>query len=312
MTDACYARSTVPDTPHIVLRRGTPDDSRRCHAVLIEAVVDLTTRQGARWEANADEMWPRFEPIYQLLAEHAAEWWLAEAKGSGELVGYARSMERGGLFELSELFVRPGRQSAGVGRQLLERAFPTGRGDVRLIIATTDVRALSRYYRTGTVARFPIVTMSRAPRADAGHVNELEAVRATLQNLPALAALERAVIEFDRGEAEMTWLVEQREGYLYRRAGEPVGFGFVGRSGVGPVAARDPAHQPAILDHIERRAEAIGLKEIGFEVPMVNGIAMRHLLGQGYRMDTFLTLLLSSRPFGQFDRFIGFGPPIVL
>ncbi|MDQ2854457.1 MAG: hypothetical protein M3R32_06310 [Chloroflexota bacterium] len=45
---------------------------------------------------------------------------------------------------------------------------------------------------------------------------------------------------------------------------------------------------------------------------MVNEIAMRHLLGQGYRMDTFLTLLLSSRPFGQFDRFIGFGPPIVL
>ena len=312
MTDACYARSAVPDTPHIVLRRGTLDDSRRCHAVLIEAVVDLTTRQGARWEANADEMWPRFEPIYQLLAEHAAEWWLAEDKDTGELVGYARSMERGGLFELSELFVRPGRQSAGVGRQLLERAFPLDRGDVRVIIATTDVRALARYYGAGTVARFPIVTLSRAPRADAGDVNELEAVRATLQDLPALAALERAVIEFDRGEAELTWLVEQREGYLYHRGGETVGFGFVGLSGVGPLAALDPADQPAILAHIEERAADMGREEIGFEVPMVNGIAMRHLLGQGYRMDTLLTLLLSSRPFGQFDRFIGFGPPLVL
>jgi len=302
----------VPDTPHVVLRRGTLDDSRRCHSVLIEAVVDLTTRQGARWEANAEEMWPRFEPIYQLLGEHAAEWWLAEDKDSGELVGYARSMERGGMFELSELFVRPGRQSAGVGRQLLELAFPPDRGEVRVIIATTDVRALARYYGAGTVARFPIVTMSRAPRADAGQANEVEAVRATVEDLPALAVLERAVIEFDRGEAELTWLVKEREGYLYRRGGEPVGFGFIGRSGVGPVAALDPADQPAILDHIEGRAAEMGREEIGFEVPMVNEIAMRHLLGQGYRMDTFLTLLLSSRPFGQFDRFIGFGPPIVL
>jgi GNAT superfamily N-acetyltransferase len=276
------------------------------------AVVDLTARQGARWDASADEMWPRFEPINQLLGEHAAEWWLAEDAGSGELVGYARSMERGGLFELSELFVRPGYQSAGVGRQLLERAFPPGRGEVRLIIATTDVRALSRYYRAGTVVRFPIVTLSREPRADPGARMELEAVRATVADLAALAALERAVIEFDRGEAELTWLVEQREGYLYRRGGEPVGFGFVGPSGVGPVAALHPADQPAILDHIEGRAAAGGRAEIGFEVPMVNEVAMRHLLGQGYQMDTFLTLLLSSRPFGQFDRFIGFGPPIVL
>jgi hypothetical protein len=29
-------------------------------------------------------------------------------------------------------------------------------------------------------------------------------------------------------------------------------------------------------------------------------------------MDAFLTLLLSSRPFGQFDRFIPFSPPFVL
>jgi hypothetical protein len=45
---------------------------------------------------------------------------------------------------------------------------------------------------------------------------------------------------------------------------------------------------------------------------MINEIAMRHLLDRRYRMDPFITLLLSSRPFGQFDRFIGFSPPFVL
>jgi hypothetical protein len=39
---------------------------------------------------------------------------------------------------------------------------------------------------------------------------------------------------------------------------------------------------------------------------------MRHLLDRGFRMDTFFTFFLSSRPFGRFDRFIGFAPPFVL
>ncbi len=72
----------------------------------------------------------RIQPLYALLAEIAAEWWVAE-DDAGRLIGYARSIERGagyGLFELSEFFVRPGHQSAGVGRALLERAFPLGQG----------------------------------------------------------------------------------------------------------------------------------------------------------------------------------------
>jgi GNAT superfamily N-acetyltransferase len=302
----------VPDSPPIVLRRGVLADNRRCHDLLMEAVIDLTTRQGARWEADGEETWPLFEPIYRLVAEHAAEWWLAEDPASGELVGYARSIDRGGLFELSELFVRPGRQSSGVGRQLLERAFPIGRGEVRAIVATTDVRALSRYYGAETVARFPIVTLSRAPRAARPDAHGPDVARASVEDIPALAAVERAVLEFDRGTAEFTWLVEQREGYLYRNRGEVAGFGFVGATGTGPIAALDPADLPAMLDHIEGRAAAMGKGTIGLEVPMVNEVAMRYLLGQGYQMDPFLTLLLSSRPFGQFDRFIGFGPPLVL
>jgi GNAT superfamily N-acetyltransferase len=304
----------VTASPAATFRRGTPDDMRPCHDLLIEAVVDLTRRQGAPWDGSAEESWPRWEPMYQLLAEHAAEWWLAEDATDGALLGYARSVERGGLFELSELFVRPGSQSAGVGRQLLERAFPLGRGDVRVIIATTDVRALRRYYGAGTVARFPIATLSRAPEATPakGQDRDLDATTATDADIPALQAIERVVLEFDRGEAELRWLLDNREGYLYQRGGEPVGFAFIGTTGVGPIAALDPADQPAILTHIERRAAALGRDELGFEVPMVNEVAMQHLLGRRFRIDTFLTILLSSREFGKFDRFISFGPPLVL
>ena len=40
--------------------------------------------------------------------------------------------------------------------------------------------------------------------------------------------------------------------------------------------------------------------------------AVRHLLGRGYRIDPWINVLMSDRPFGQFDRFIGFSPPFFL
>lgn len=265
---------------------------------------------GIDWHPDPDAMWTRLEPLFDRLAAHAAEWWLAEDPASGDLIGYARSVERGGLFELSEFFVRPGRQSDGVGRALLEHGFPDGRGEMRVIIATTDVRAQSRYYRAGTVARFPIVSLEGAPSASAVDP-DLEVVRARTHEIESLVEIERTVIEFDRGD-EFRWLLEQREGYLYRRSGRPIGFAFVSRTGSGPIAALAPEDQAAILGHVESRAADLGVETLSLEVPMINEVAMRHLLARGFRIDPFLTLLMSSRPFGSFDRFIGFAPPFTL
>jgi GNAT superfamily N-acetyltransferase len=294
------------------LRRATDADSRRAFDVFLPSVRDLAARQNTPWEVEAETQWARMRYLFEHLAEHSAEWWIAEDPATDEAIGYARSIERGGLFELSEFFVAPGRQSAGVGAALLAHAFPAHRGEVRAIIATTDVRAQARYYAAGTVARFPIVALVGTPRpADRAPELEIVPVAADDAEIDDLRQVERTVLEFDRGE-ELRWLAEQREGFLYRRDGAPIGFGFIGRAGTGPIAALDPSDQPAILRHLEARAAALELEEVSFEVPMVNGVAIRHLLERGFRMDPFYTFLMSSRPFGQFDRYIGFGPPFVL
>jgi hypothetical protein len=209
--------------------------------------------------------------------------------------------------------VRPNRQAAGVGAALLERAFPEGRGDVRAIIATTDVRAQARYYRAGTVARFPIVALVGGPGTESAMPSDVDVVRLTgdVAELDAVRRIDAAVLEFDRGD-ELDWLVDRREGYLYLRTGEPVGFGFVARGATGPVAALEAGDQPAILTHLLARSAALGSDEASFEVPMVNSVAVTHLLARGFRMDPFFTFLMSSRPFGRFDRYIGFSPPFVL
>ncbi len=301
--------------PTFTVRRGADDDIRTCQRILWESATDLGTRMGAQLSGTADEWWSSSEPLHRLLAETAAEWWVAES-GDGTLIGYARSVQRGGLLELTEFFVLPGHQSGGVGRALLERAFPMGRHKVRSILATSDVRALARYYAAGVAARCAYFTLGRSGGAEAGTdaIGDLVAERLD-GGSPAvlsLLAIEGAVVGFERGEAEMRWLLANREGYLYRRGEADAGFGFVGLSGAGPVATLDPEDQPAILDHLEGRAHAVGLDRIEFEVPSVNEVAVRHLMQRGYRLDGWINFLMSDRPFGQFDRYIGYSPPIFL
>jgi GNAT superfamily N-acetyltransferase len=296
-----------------VLRRGTAADVESCHRLLWEAATDLGRRQGTPLEGSEGDWWLASEPLHRFLAAHAAEWWVAEDPDRGELRGYARSIERGGLFELTEFFVRPGEQSRGLGRSLLEHAFPVGRGEVRSIIATGDVRAMARYYRADTVAQFPILTMAGEP----GHVesgDHLTPVRLAAgdEAAAAVATIEGEVLGYPRSPPEIAWLVDQREGYLYRSDGHVVGFGFVGASGSGPIAALDPTHLPEILLHLEGAARRAGIERVEIEVPSRNAIAVRHLLSRGFRFDPWINFLMANQPFGRFDRYVGFSPPMFL
>lgn len=298
------------------LRRATTADSEACFRLFWDSISDLAARNGTPWDGTADDRWSGFRALYALLAEIAAEWWVAEDAGDGGLIGYARSIERGaggGLFELSEFFVRPGHQSSGVGRALLERAFPIGRGEVRAIIATGDVRAMARYHRADTSIQFPILGLTGVPASDAADVPRLEAERITdAGGLEEVAEIERAVLGYDRGAHELRWLLDRREAYRYLDASRTVAFAFIGPDGAGPIAALEPGHLPDVLRHVEARAAAIGREEVGFEVPAPNVVAIRHLLGRGFQLDPFVTYLMANRPFGQFDRYLGFTPPFVL
>jgi hypothetical protein len=97
-------------------RRATPDDAIVCHELMWSSVTDLGRRQGTPLEGTAADWWRSSEPLIRLLAEEAAEWWVAELPSSGQLIGFARSIERDGLFELTEFFVRPSQQSRGIGQ----------------------------------------------------------------------------------------------------------------------------------------------------------------------------------------------------
>jgi GNAT superfamily N-acetyltransferase len=139
----------------LTFRRAGPDDSPALFRIFVTAVADLGQRLGVETLSGGaapepDELWPERRPLFDHLARTATHAWLAEVDGAP--VGYARSIVRDGTLELTEFFVLPGRQSAGLGAELMARAFPEDGARHRSIIATPDLRALARYLRAGLAA----------------------------------------------------------------------------------------------------------------------------------------------------------------
>ena len=298
------------------IRPGTLEDNFACAAVLADAINDLGHRHGSIDEGSAIDLgvqWPHWRRFMEHITRSAAEFWVAEA-ADGELIGYARSIDRDGVFELTEFFVRPGVQSRGVGRDLLQRAFPRGRGHLRVIIATTDIRAVSRYLRAGVVPRFPIVTFT-GPAREVAPLPGLDVEPLDLdRDLDAVHAIDDEVLGHRR-ELDHRWFAEEREGYRYLRDGRVVGYGYVAlpqRGGNGPFAVLDQTDLAAVMTHAERRRHELGAPEAFFEVALHNRVAIDHLLGRGYRMDAFMTLLCSSEPFGRFEQYLFCAPGLIL
>ncbi|MBV6397292.1 MAG: hypothetical protein HFACDABA_02902 [Anaerolineales bacterium] len=290
----------------ITYRRGVIEDSRAVFDVFVESVTDLgehmniTTIPGGRDPQAMQSLWLRRRAMFEFLARDAAQFWLAEE--GGKVIAYARSIEHDGLLELTEFFVLPEHQSAGVGRELLARAFQSRTAQHRVIIATTDGRALARYLKAGVYARFPIKYFSRkAERVEVKTDLAFEPL-ATDYHMPDLNRIDRALIGHARPVMHR-WMVTDREGFVYRRRGEVIGYGYAN----GPYALMNDGDFPAALAHAESRA-AEKEKNFGVEVPLVNRRAIQYLLDRKCQIDAFHTLFMSSEPFGRFENYLCFSP----
>lgn len=296
----------------VTYRQPTLDDQRTLFTIFIDAISDLGERQGNNpFSGPADpefmsRMWEARRPLFEHC-HHTAEFsWMAES--DGEAIGYARTIRRGDERELTEFFVRPGSQSAGVGRELLSRAFPVEGAEHRTIIATTDVRAQARYLKTGVYPRFPIQYLSREPEAVTVDTDlTITPLSGAGADQAAMNAIDQAVLGHQR-EIDHGFFQQAREGFLYQRGAEVVGYGYLGRAS-GPFALLDPADYPAVLAHAETYAAQHGYT-FGFEVPMINSHAVDHLMARGCELSPFVTLFMSNvPPHSKFDRYICVNPP---
>lgn len=298
----------------LTFRPATVDDSPIVFKIFETSVKDLSQRLGVMAitggtdPALLESLWQRRGSLFEHLARTADQFWLAER--AGQAIGYARSIRRGEVRELTDFFVLPGEQSAGVGRELLARAFPRAGVTHRVIVATSDSRAVALYLKAGVYARFPIYYFSRSPEVVTTATDlTIEPIIASTPVIESLATLDLAVLGHRR-DADHLWLLTQRQGYLYYRAGQPVGYGYVSISS-GPFALLHEADFPAVLAHAESHAAAAG-HPFGVEVPLVNRAAVDYLLARGFQMDAFFAFFMSDVPLGRFENYLFTSPPFFM
>jgi GNAT superfamily N-acetyltransferase len=307
---------TTELTPQVTYREGTLADSRAAFDVFLEAILDLAHRHGLGVHIETDtpekieKLWNERRGLFEHMANHAESFWIAEE--DGRPVGYARTFMRSGLRELTEFFVRPSVQARGVGRELLARAFPAEGAARRVIMATMDARALTRYLRTGLRPRFVQFYFGRKaePRAVPTDL-VIEPMPAPIDDatLDALAAIDRVVLEIRRDQ-DHRWIAGEKQGFLARRGGRVVAYGYVAKR-CGPFAALDPADQPALFAHAETLAAPTG-EDFGMSIPTINLVALEYVLAHGFKLDVAAAHFLSDAPFGRFDRYTFTTPSLFL
>lgn len=301
-------------TASSLIRPATAADSRACFAIFRGSLADLLTRLGYRAPdappADPDALWPAYETLFAHLAATCAQWWIAEDPDDGAALGYARSVQRGGTLELTEFFVAPDARVAGLGRALLERAFPPGLGKHRAIIATLDAPAVALYLRFGVAHQTTGVDVSGAPQAIAPPAG-YDVGPATPQEI---AAFERELLGHAR-EPDIAFMLADRRGVVLRHGGRPVAYALEPNQHgfAGPVGALAPEHLPAALAHLEGAAHAAGLERLDLTLALSAHSAVRWLVGErGFRIDPFYCLFLADGPWAKLDRYLPFNPCLIL
>ncbi len=298
----------------ITFRQGTIHDTQTALRIFEETGMDLEKRMCVMAIPDGDDpevMEKLMKTIHSLLKHLAltsTHFYIAER--DEQAIGYSRSIQRDDIQELTEFFVVPREQSAGIGQELLRRSFSEKGARHRTILASLDERALIRYLKTGVYGRFPIKYFSREPESVEVETDlEIEEMRLTGEIQEGINSVDQSIIDHIR-EEDHQWLIKDRKGYVYRRRGEIVGYGYVGSSS-GPFALLRAEDYPAVLGHAESVAYG-EWKKFGIWLPLINQRAIEYLLSRRYRMGGFTIIFMSDDKFGRFENYVIFNPPFFI
>jgi len=291
----------------ITYRRFEPRDRKPVYRLFRQSIWDYMLQGGIVNEEDSydvDEYFRQQQGLYLHLEKHATEDWVAE-DGGQKLVGWARSIERDNHLELTHFFVDTKTQGSGVGRTLLDRAFPVGRSQQRSIIATTNPRALALYLRYDVSFQGMAFSVYGKPEKRGCDTDlAIKQATASTQTHDTIVDIENQVLGYRRS-TELDFFMKNQPIFLFYREDIPVGYAFgCDGNSAGPAAALDPEDLPALLHTIERSACEINLESLWLTLPANAKQAVSWALENGYQIDPFHEMLLAKNPVMKFDRYI--------
>ena len=328
----------------IVVRKATPADLPACEDVWRDGLNDYLVPLG-QIEITPDNAQLR-QLHAHLLATDPSLFWVATRPGGPEATGgdvatggetviaFAAAARRGPTWFLSMLFVRPGEQSRGLGRRLLDRILP-GDGVVRAV-ATDPAQPISNglYASVGMVARVPVFNLvgrptrpealellpkgvvAVGPVVDPGRMGTEDGIRdpGPIRD-PAVAAeiddLDRETLGFDHAMDHAFLRRGGRMCFTYRDAhGRLAGYGYTSAVGrIGPVAVRPMLPLASVVADLLTTVSPRGASAIW--ITGQAGPTIEMLVRAGLRIEGFPVLLGWNRAFAAFDRYVPTSPGLL-
>ena len=261
--------------------------------------------------AEIEKLYEYYRSFLDHIYNTCDQFWVAEA--DREVIGYARSIVRDGVRQLTEFFVMPDHQGLGIGSQLLVKAFPKEDSQNRVICASPDTRALIRYLKTGVRSRTTIYEWSRIPKVIPFETDlVINIIEDTPEHIAILNDIDSTIIGYTR-EADHHWLIKNKRGHFYSRNGQVVGYSYFANR-AGPIAMLHNADFSAALAHIETEMTKTVddvYNEIILCVPMNNPAAVDYVIKRGYHTNAFFEHFLTDQPLGHYENYIFIDPILI-
>jgi GNAT superfamily N-acetyltransferase len=311
----------------LTFREGARGDLEHTFALSERAVHDVAARHGALdsaappSDADIRRRWRRQRPLIEFMAAQPGGSYHICESGEGP-VGYARVVRFGDVEELTELMIEPEHQGRGIGRALLERAWP---GDPspdlgRLVVATGAPADLSLYTNFGVMPvaghwhlrhRTEDYLERRSKEIDATepavHVLKADRAVAAWQRLePQAIGHERPAVHDFFGR-ERTCLAAVDD------SGRAVALCWVSSDGeIGPAVGERPQDLvPVVLAALDRVAMTQEPIHLGVFASSIAWWLLRRLRKLGFRVH-WPGWVMSSEPIPGLDRYLPTRPPNLL
>jgi len=169
--------------------------------------------------------------------------------------------------------------------------------------SSVDSAAMASYMKLGMVPGYPILLFEGAPRKPPPVASAYDVE--TLEKSEAMA-LDQEIRGTGRSVDHDFFDNWGLQGRQVIRAGEVVGYYYLGKGGIGPVAWKKPQHGEPTLTLACREA-ATTASQIRLSIPGINHAALRYAFDAGLRLTSFAHFLTSA-PFGQMAQYLPSGP----
>jgi GNAT superfamily N-acetyltransferase len=284
----------------IQYRPAQPEDVPEMADLFLEAVSNMYARNNISAAVP-----PR--PAVLLGYEHVRATGIFHvAELEDRIVAIAGAIVRDHLWYLSSFWARPKMQRQGIGMPLLRGVWNAGReagATVFFTWSSVDSAAMAAYMKLGMVPGYPVLLFEGTPRqlpavASAYEVTALEKAQAM--------ALDQEIRGTGRSVDHDFFDSWGLQGHQVIRAGEVVGYYYLGKGGVGPAAWKKSQHGEPVLSLACREA-AKTAPQIRLSIPGINHSALRFAFDADLRLASFAHFLTSA-PFGQMAQYLPSGP----